>query len=192
MEPSAELRLVPPNEAMLAAYATALETGWSPNTLRDVSAEQLAALWRDPAAFLKDLTDEKGTVLQSDGSRRPRIPFRVFWLSDGDFCGVINLRFLPGTEDLPPHVSGHVGYAVVPWKRRCGYATRALGLILPVAHEIGLRRVLVTCDEDNIVSRKVILANGGVADGSERHDGAPNKLRFWVGTGGVEAAYQTP
>ncbi len=31
MEPSAELRLVPPNEAMLAAYATALETGWSPN-----------------------------------------------------------------------------------------------------------------------------------------------------------------
>jgi predicted acetyltransferase len=192
MEPSDELRLVPPNEVMLPAYAAALEKGWSPNTLRDVSAEQLAALRRDPAAFLRDLTDEGGTVLQPDGSRKPRIPFRIFWLSDGDFCGAINLRFLPGTEELPAHISGHVGYAVVPWKRRRGYATRALGAILPVARGIGLGRVLVTCDEDNIASRKVILANGGVSDGSERHDGAPNKLRFWVATAGAETPSETP
>jgi predicted acetyltransferase len=192
MEPSDELRLVPPNGAMLPAYAAALEKGWSPNTLRDVSAEQLAALRHDAAAFLRDLTDENGTVLQPDGSRLPRIPFRVFWLFDGDFCGTINLRFLPGTEALPLHVSGHVGYAVVPWKRRHGYATRALGLLLPLARAVGLRRVLVTCDEDNILSRNVILANGGISDGSERHDGTPTKLRFWVATGGAEMSGETP
>ena len=177
------LRLVAPSAAMLPDYAAALERGWSPNNLRDVAAEQLALLRRDPAALLHDLTDQNGTVPQPDGSRKPRIPFRLFWLADGEFCGAINLRFLPGSEDLPPHVSGHVGYAIVPWKRRRGYATRALAVILPIARAIGLARVLVTCDEDNIASRKVILTNGGVPAGRERHEGAPDKLRFWVATG---------
>ena len=180
---SDELRLVVPSGVMLPSYAGALERGWSPSTLRDVSSEQLAALRHDPAAFLHDLTDEAGTVPQPDGRRLPRIPFRLFWLSDGEFCGAINLRFVPGTEDLPAHVSGHVGYTIVPWKRRRGYAKRALALVLPVAREIGLARVLATCDADNVASRKVILANGGAAAGTRTEDGKA-KLLFWVATGG--------
>jgi predicted acetyltransferase len=39
---------------------------------------------------------------------------------DGDFAGAINLRWQPGTAELPPHCLGHIGYGVVPWKRgRC-------------------------------------------------------------------------
>jgi predicted acetyltransferase len=51
---------------------------------------------------------------------------------------------------------------VVPWKRRRGYATRALHDLLPAAKAEGLRYVEITTDPDNIASRRVIEANGGV------------------------------
>jgi predicted acetyltransferase len=65
------------------------------------------------------------------------LPFRLFWIHDGDFCGSINLRFVRGSEELPPCVSGHVGSAVVPWKRRRGYATRVRAKRLPIVRAAG-------------------------------------------------------
>ena len=57
---------------------------------------------------------------------------------------------------------GHIGYAVVPWKRRLGYATRALKQMLPEAREVGLPYVEITTDPDNVASQRVIEANGEV------------------------------
>ena len=165
------LRLVPPSLDAIAGYAAALEAGWSPDTMRDVSGEQLALYRRDPAALIDELTRQDGTVTLATGEVVPRLPSRTLWLDDGDFCGSINLRFQPGTEALPPQVSGHIGYAVVPWKRRLGYAAEALRLMLPVAREVGLRRLTITCFEDNEASRRVILANGGVLEGTSLYAG---------------------
>ena len=56
---------------------------------------------------------------------------------------------------------GHIGFAVVPWKRRHGYATQALGLLLHEAGDKGLTFVELTTDPDNVASQRVIEANGG-------------------------------
>ena len=176
----AVLRLVAPDRALLAAYEAALSAGWSPDNSRDVSTEQLTALRRDPDAFLFDLTRQHGTIRHASGRIVPKLPSRLYWLDDGEFCGVINLRYQPGSDALPDYVSGHVGYAVVPWKRRRGYATRALALILPVAREIGLHRLEITCDEGNEPSRRVIESNGGLLVGTRTEPSGYKKLVFGI------------
>jgi predicted acetyltransferase len=178
-----QLRLTAPSLARLAQYEAALVAGWSPDTERDVSAEQLAALRRDPYAFLAELTRQDGMIVTASGRAVPRLPSRVCWLDDGEFCGVINLRFVRGSDALPDYVSGHIGYAVVTWKRRLGYATGALALMLPIASEVGLKRIEITCDDDNEASRRVILKNGGVLVGSHPAPGDRTKLVFRIDLG---------
>jgi hypothetical protein len=66
---------------------------------------------------------------------------------------------------LPDNVLGHIGFAVVCWKRRRSHATQALALMLPVAREVGLTRVEITTDTDNTASQRVIeaMAAGSLA-----------------------------
>ena len=90
---------------------------------------------------------------------RAPIPIGIW---DGEFCGSIGFSWQTGTEALPPTCLGHIGYAVVSWKRGRGYATEALPLLLPDARAEGLRYVGITTEPDNFPSRKVVQANGGV------------------------------
>jgi len=156
------MQLVAPSLDRLDAYAAALRQGWSPSNTRDISGEQLAQIAADAEGFIRGFTAPGGTVTLGDGTVVPRLPGPVRWIWDGAFCGSIGLRYQPGTEALPPHALGHIGYAVVPWKRRRGYATQALRGILPLARAAGLRWVELTTDADNAPSQRVILANGGV------------------------------
>jgi predicted acetyltransferase len=166
-DPKALLRLVWPSLEYLASYIEALERGWSPDSLRGESGPQaaLARIRKDPEAYLDKLVDREakaGPVQLPDGSTAERLPGYRRWIWDGAFCGHISLRWRPGSSDLPPHCLGHIGYAVVPWKRRQGYATEALRLILTEARAEGLAFVEITTDLDNIASRRVIEANGAL------------------------------
>lgn len=160
------MKLVWPSSEYLAGYAAALETGWSPdNTRPQVAQEHLAAIAKDPAAFLASLVDKEAKgppITLPDGSTVKRLPGFHMWMWDGEFCGDVGFRWRPGTTDLPPHCLGHAGYSVVPWKRRKGYATRALALLLPEARATGLPFIEVTTDAENVASQRVIEANGGV------------------------------
>ena len=163
MEALSELRV--PSGVELPGYVDALQRGWSPNTLDDSAGfAELEAIGRDPAAFLASLVDRDASgppIVLPDGSTAERLPGIRLWMWDGEFCGSIGFRWCPGTEELPPHVLGHVGYSVVPWKRRQGHATAAVRAILPYAAAEGLRWVEITTDVDNGASQRVIERAGG-------------------------------
>ena len=159
------MELVRPEAQHLPSYEDALRRGWSPNAERATSgAEELRRILADPATFLAQQIDPEGRgppVVQPDGTMVPRLPSYRLWMWDGEFCGAISLRWQPGTNELPPYCLGHIGYSVVPWKQRNGYATRALALILPLAREQRLSFVEITTDAANVTSQRVILRNGG-------------------------------
>src|SRR4051812_46558316 len=159
--------LVWPSSEHLPSYIDALERGWSPNNSRpEEGREELARIGEDATIFLAEQVDREGRgsrVQLPDGSVVPRLPGYRRWLWDGDFCGVIGFRWQPGTNALPPHVLGHIGFSVVPWKRERGYATQALALLLrDIEREaLGLEYIELTTDVTNLASQRVITKNGG-------------------------------
>jgi predicted acetyltransferase len=161
------MELVTPTLDHLPGLVAALEQGWSPSNERREEAirDELAQIAKDPAEYVALQTDieAKGPPIRlPDGSAVPRIPGYRRWLWDGEFCGIIGLRWMNGTHDLPPTCLGHIGYSIVPWKQRRGYGTAALAMILRDVPNRGLEYVELTTDPDNIGSQKVIVANGGV------------------------------
>ena len=160
------MTLVWPSREYLASYVAALERGWSPNNLRQQqAAEELTEIATDADAFLAKLVERDITgrqIVLPDGTSVPKLPGYRRWMWDGEFCGSIALRWQPGTNALPPYCLGHIGYAVVPWKQRRGYATQALRDLLRDVQADGLHYVEITTQPDNVASRRVIERNGGV------------------------------
>jgi predicted acetyltransferase len=114
-----------------------------------------------------------------EGSPRPAgyVPSTNLWWVEGtQYLGRVQVRhrLTPFLREL----GGHVGYYVAPRFRRRGHATALLAATLPVAAALGVECALVTCDEDNPASRKVIEANGGLFQ-----DRRGSRLRYWVPTG---------
>ncbi|CAN5513845.1 hypothetical protein BH10BAC6_BH10BAC6_11890 [soil metagenome] len=160
------MELVVPTLEHLPSYRDALERGWMPDNVNlDSGREHLARIKADGVGFVRSFVDREalgGPILLPDGSSAARLPSIRLWMWDGEFCGSIGFRWQPGTEELPPHVLGHIGYTVVDWKQRQGYATKALAEILPYASAEGLRWVELTTDLDNAASQRTILNNHGV------------------------------
>lgn len=160
------MNLVRPTTDHLSSYVSALERGWSADNVRGAVAaeEELQKIRADATSFLASLEDLEASgplVKLPDGSQVQRLPGFRRWIWDGEFAGSIGFRWQPGTSALPPHCLGHIGYAVVPWRQRRGYATEALRLMLVEAASIGLGYVEITTDPSNVASQRVIEANGG-------------------------------
>ena len=132
---------------------------------RGMSAEWIAQADADFATY----------VAQTRGVRtRWNVPSSVYWYVAGDqYIGSLVIRHRL-TPDLA-EAGGHIGYDVARQWRRQGHATRMLAAALPLCRALGLDRVLVTCAVGNEASRRVILANGGVPDGTARGED-----RFWI------------
>jgi predicted acetyltransferase len=83
----------------------------------------------------------------------------------------------PALEDI----GGHIGYDIRPTERRKGYGTRLLALMLHKAKALGLARVFLTCDTENVASAKIIEKNGGVlASQSVSPRAGVLVSRYWI------------
>ncbi|KNY05346.1 GNAT family N-acetyltransferase [Microbacterium sp. GCS4] len=112
----------------------------------------------------------------------------LYWIVDeGEVVGFVSFRH--ELNDWLREVGGHIGYSVRASRRRQGVASAGLALALDRAREIGLDRVMVTCDDDNIASYRTIERAGGVlqdvSDQSER--GYPMVRRYWIDLAGPGA-----
>ena len=99
-------------------------------------------------------------------------------VSDNKIVGVIDLRHHLGNPVLREW-GGHFGYIVRPSERGKGYAKEMVRQNLIKCKELGLHKVMITCDRNNIASERTILANGGVFEKEVLVDGEYTK-RFWV------------
>ena len=137
---------------------------------RDVDVE---ALDRDFESFIAaELNDEPSAN---------RVPDTIYWLVENDeFIGRISLRHY--LNDFLRRYGGHIGYEVRPSRRQQGHGTHMLALLLEKARQRGMDRVMLTCDVNNVGSRRIIEANGGVLEDihewPEVHSGP--YYRYWI------------
>lgn len=108
-----------------------------------------------------------------------RVPQSTWWCEEegGRLVGILRLRHR--LNDSLMLRGGHLGFIVRPSDRGRGVATVMLRLGLEKAAEIGVRRVLLTCDTQNEPSRRTIERNGGVLD-REPVSEEQTWLRYWI------------
>ncbi|HHK8638430.1 TPA: GNAT family N-acetyltransferase [Vibrio parahaemolyticus] len=130
------------------------------------------------AHYVQRLQDEAQGLNLPDGY----VPCNHFWLVDENrnVLGAIRVRHNIDNEFLALE-AGHIGYDIAPSHRGKGYGKSMLKLALPKAKMLGIDQALVTADEDNIASRKVIEANGGQFEKVVIGKVFPEPLaRYWV------------
>jgi predicted acetyltransferase len=138
-----------------------------PLDLTEAGCEQFVAMvlpWSNPSFELPE----------------DRVHSDYFWITDGDGPDEEVVGFLALRHSLTPWLleeGGHIGYSVRPSRRGQGHAGRALALAVRRAAELGLDRVLLTCDEPNLASARTIERNGGVYE-----DTRNGKRRYWIET----------
>ena len=109
-----------------------------------------------------------------------KVPDTTLFCLDVDrniFVGAVNIRHYL-TEEMLVN-AGHIGDGIRPSERRKGYATAMIGLALEEAKELGIDRVLMCCDKENIASAKSIVNNGGILENEVVVNGVTEQ-RYWI------------
>lgn len=135
-----------------------------------------ATRWGELSEFAAYVAGLLADACEESPRRAGFVPATTLWWVEGnEYLGrlAIRHRLTPELRDQ----GGHIGYDIRPSVRRRGHATAMLAAALPVANRLGIDPALITCNFDNIASKKVIEGNGGVFE-----DQRGVKLRFWVPT----------
>jgi predicted acetyltransferase len=162
--------------AGMAEFQNEGRGGVADDTMIGSEIREFGQTWSVPDGFADYVRFLRDQALEDSPRPEGYVPSTSLWWVDGEeYLGRIGIRHRL-TERLL-EVGGHIGYDVRPSARRRGHATAMLAAALPVARELGIESALLTCDADNVGSRKVIEHNGGVLE-----DVRDDKMRFWVPT----------
>ena len=115
-----------------------------------------------------------------ENSENGWVPDTTLFCFDKDrniFVGAVNIRHYL-TDDLLS-TGGHIGDGIRPSERRKGYATAMVALALDECRKLGIDKVLMCCDKDNIGSSKSIINNGGILENEVEEDGNTVQ-RYWI------------
>lgn len=108
------------------------------------------------------------------------VPCSNWWLIDnGKFIGAANFRH--ELNDALKEHGGHVGYFIRPSKRNQGYGLELLRQMKDVIKANGLEKMMVTCNDSNIGSQKIIERNDGVFErySNVLHEGEKIRI-YWI------------
>lgn len=120
--------------------------------------------------------------LEEKDERHGSVPDSTYFCLDEErniFVGAVNIR-----HDLNERLllnGGHIGDGVRPSERRKGIATQMIHLALLECKRLGIQKVLMVCDKENIGSAKSIVGNGGVLENEIQVDGVTEQ-RYWIST----------
>lgn len=106
------------------------------------------------------------------------VPASTFWLIDNNiFIGRVSIRHKLNKKLR--NFGGHIGYAIRPSERKKGYGSKILELALKEAKKLKLKKVMVTCDDTNIGSQKIIEKNKGKLRQKKQHEGRLVRF-YWI------------
>lgn len=119
------------------------------------------------------------SISQGENLPQDYVAETTYWLVDKDiFIGRISIRHK--LTDKLFKEGGHIGYDVRPSQRKKGFGKKILKLGLKKAKKLGITKVLITCNVNNLASKKVIELNGGIFENAIKVKSQPDKLRYWI------------
>jgi predicted acetyltransferase len=129
-------------------------------------------------AYVQRLDDDRRGISLPDGFVPSTL---LFAFAGGEIVGRVSIRHT--LNDFLRTVGGHIGYMVIADSRRRGHGTTILREALVHARALGITDALLTCDEDNVASRRMIEHAGGRYEGTGTSaDGSLRKRRYFIAT----------
>ncbi len=175
------VRLVLPSVDYRDSHIEALREGFYRGMQPVKTPEEIEDIARDFGAYVARINDLSEPVDLPTGERVKKVPSHDYWLVEGkEFIGEASIRY--ELSEFLLKQGGHIGYGIRPSRQRRGYGSLALKLSLDVLRKRGVARALVTCDDGNIPSAKIIEANGGVLENKVPSAFHPGSLarRYWI------------
>lgn len=139
--------------------------------------------------YKEAISDFKGYVQKLNDNTKGCegwVPTNTYWLTNmnDEILGVVRIRTSLDNEFVRKF-AGHIGYDISPLSRGKGYGMTLLKLAIEkAAMIINIDKVLITCDDDNIASKRIIENNGGIFESMILKEESEKQLRrYWIKLG---------